>query len=54
MSCPNCRQGHLVEIGLTLQESQVTMRSCSKCDTRWWDRDGDAVGLNAVLDLARR
>lgn len=54
MSCPKCRQGRLVEISLTLRESRVTMRSCSTCETRSWDRDGDAVGLGAVLDLARR
>jgi hypothetical protein len=42
----------LVEIGLTLKERSVTMHSCSRCDTRWWDTDGKHVGLHNVLELA--
>lgn len=52
MVCPNCRTAMLVEIGVTLQERQVTMHACSRCDTRWWDCDGRIVGLDNVLDLA--
>ncbi len=52
MGCPNCRRGRLVEISLVLSESKVTMHSCSRCDTRWWDRDGRRLPLGQVLDLA--
>jgi hypothetical protein len=52
MTCPNCRGARLVQIGLTLKERKVTMHSCSKCDTRWWDSDGEQVGLTNVLELA--
>jgi hypothetical protein len=41
-----------VEIGLTLKERNVTMHSCSRCDTRWWDTDGTQFGLPNVLELA--
>jgi hypothetical protein len=41
-----------VEIDITLKERQVTMHSCSKCETRWWDTEGERVGLPHVLDLA--
>jgi hypothetical protein len=41
-----------VEIGLNLRGSRVTMHSCSKCDTRWWDTDGEKVALTTVFDLA--
>ena len=27
----------------------MVMRSCSTCDTRWGERDGQAVDLPAVL-----
>jgi hypothetical protein len=52
MMCPNCRGARLVQIGLTLKERNVTMSSCSRCDTRWWDSDGESVGLTNVLELA--
>lgn len=37
---------------MTLREQRVTMHSCSRCDTRWWDRDGELVPLSTVLRLA--
>jgi hypothetical protein len=52
MTCPNCRESRLVEIDITLKERSVTMHSCSRCDTRWWDREGEQVGLTHVLELA--
>jgi hypothetical protein len=27
----------------------MVMRSCSTCDSRWWQRDGQDVDLTAVL-----
>lgn len=50
--CPRCRAGRLVEIALNVGERKVRMRSCSRCDTRWWDTDGEGVGLSGVLELA--
>jgi len=52
MSCPRCTHGRLVEIGLNVGERRVRMRSCSTCDTRWWDTDGEGVALGGVLELA--
>jgi hypothetical protein len=52
MSCPNCRVSQLVEIGMNVGENRVTMHSCSRCDTRWWERDGRRVAVNGVLQLA--
>ena len=52
MACPVCRAARIVEIGLTLKGTKVTMHSCSKCETRWWDTDGEKVNLHKVFDLA--
>lgn len=54
MSCPNCRAGHVVEIDLTVGLRPVTMRSCSRCDTRWWQGGDDPIPLAGVLALASR
>jgi len=52
MSCPICRDKRLVEIHLTLKGSQLTMHSCSHCDTRWWDTEGELVPLQSVFAMA--
>lgn len=52
MPCPVCNRTYLVTIGVSLGEAQMTLRSCSRCDIRWWERDGKSVSLTGVLDLA--
>lgn len=54
MTCPGCRNGGIVQIGMTLSKRRVTMHSCSRCDTRWWDRDGELVSLGGILELVPR
>jgi hypothetical protein len=52
MSCPVCQKHHLVEIDVTVGEHRITMHSCSGCTARWWDRDGERMQLDQVLELA--
>jgi len=52
MLCPTCRKHHVISIEVTIGEHCVTMRSCSHCDTRWWEQEGERVDLPRVLDLA--
>ncbi len=54
MKCPRCNRSRLVEIEVTLGEQQVTMRSCSYCDSRWWHSEGKRLTLPSVLELATR
>jgi len=51
MTCPHCHSRDLVEIRMQLHAERVTMHSCPACECRWWDRGGESVGLNSVLDL---
>jgi hypothetical protein len=46
--CPRC-SSPLVEIRIAQGESTLRMRSCGTCDTRHWDTDGEATGLDSVL-----
>lgn len=46
--CPRCHRT-LVEITINLEGDEVTMRSCSACDHRSWQREGEAVDLEGVL-----
>lgn len=51
MLCPNCRSARLVEIAMNLHDHSVTLHSCPSCEQRWWDREGQTIGLRSVLDL---
>lgn len=51
MTCPICRSAALVEIGLNVHDQQVTMHSCSTCESRWWDRGGERMSLPSVLEF---
>jgi hypothetical protein len=52
MTCPTCRAVELTEIGLVLRGNRVTMHSCSRCESRWWFREGERVDFRHVLHLA--
>lgn len=51
MRCPTCRGGDLTEIRLQLRGNSITMHSCSRCETRWWDQEGERVALHHVLAM---
>ena len=46
--CPTCR-GPLVSITLPVEGHVMEMRSCSRCDTRFWREAGEDVELAAIL-----
>lgn len=52
MHCPRCTKSKLVEINLTVADRAVRLRSCSSCDSRWWESDGEGLALTSVLALA--
>ena len=54
MTCPLCNIANLVTIAMTVNQRQLTLHSCSRCETRWWKADGDQVGLTDVLHAARK
>lgn len=41
-ACPGC-DGALSAVRINTEERVVTMRSCSRCDRRWWTADGEVV-----------
>jgi transposase-like protein len=52
MNCPRCKTSRLVDIQVTLREQLVTMHSCSRCDSRWWESEGQSLALQRVVELA--
>jgi formate dehydrogenase maturation protein FdhE len=54
MTCPLCSIANLVTITMKMNERELTLHSCSRCETKWWKADGSNVGLSSVLDAAAR
>lgn len=53
--CGSCGADSVIQIELTLADgTDVTFFSCHRCESRWWNRDGEDLPLGTVLDLARR
>ncbi len=41
-TCPGCGTG-VASVAISLDDEVVTMRSCNRCDQRWWTVGGRAV-----------
>jgi hypothetical protein len=52
MKCPNCRTRELVVIQMVVSGEALALNSCSPCDLRWWQSEGEMLSLAGVLDLA--
>jgi transposase-like protein len=53
MLCPKCEGEDCIHIEIQLSgEDRVQFYSCRNCESKWWERDGDTVALDEVLNLA--
>jgi len=54
LRCAECGNDSVIQIELTLPDgSQVIFCSCHRCESKWWDRDGEHLELGALLDVER-
>ena len=54
LQCAACGANNVIQIELTLPDgTEVNFCSCHQCEARWWDRDGEPLELDVVLELAR-
>ncbi len=55
LRCTTCGEESVIMIELRLPDgTEVDFCSCHRCESRWWNRDGEHLALDAVLDLTRR
>jgi hypothetical protein len=55
LTCNTCGQKSVIQIELTLPDgSEVVFCSCHRCESKWWDRDGEVLDLDGLIDVARR
>jgi uncharacterized protein with PIN domain len=52
--CPECGSAELLRVDLTVEAVPMAFTSCPQCEARWWERDGSALPLTAVLAAVGR
>jgi DNA polymerase III alpha subunit (gram-positive type) len=48
-SCPNCHQGDLITITMSVSGRDLAFTTCHFCEAKWWRRDGQEVPLRSVI-----
>lgn len=52
LRCRECGEESVIQIELTLPDgSEVHFCSCHRCESKWWDRDGEYLPLDSVVEL---
>lgn len=55
LECESCGATTVIEIELTLPDgTEVEFYACHNCETRWWNREGESLELDRVLEMARK
>lgn len=55
MRCPQCHGEDCIQIEIHLKtDESVEFSSCRRCEAKWWERGGDTISLDEVLNLAAR
>ena len=52
--CTSCGQASVIQIDMTLPDgSAVKFNSCHVCEAKWWDKEGEAIEVDGIIDLVR-
>ena len=55
VACSECGGRDAIQIDMTLPDgTEVYFCACHRCENRWWDREGEAIGLDGVLEIVRK
>ncbi|MGI9665505.1 MAG: hypothetical protein ACR2N2_00150 [Acidimicrobiia bacterium] len=52
LACTSCGSESVIQIEMKLPDgSEVVFNSCHVCENRWWDREGESVPVDGIIDL---
>jgi DNA-directed RNA polymerase subunit M/transcription elongation factor TFIIS len=50
--CTSCGQDSVIQIEMTLPDgTEVVFCSCHVCEAKWWDREGESIAVDGIIDL---
>lgn len=52
LTCTSCGHMSVIQIEMSLPDgTDVVFNSCYLCENKWWDRDGELVEVEGIIDL---
>jgi hypothetical protein len=51
LRCPSCGSAETIRVAITLAGSSTSFTSCSDCEWKGWEREGEILPLGSVLAL---
>jgi DNA-directed RNA polymerase subunit M/transcription elongation factor TFIIS len=52
LTCTTCGEASVIQIDMTLPDgSEVVFNSCHVCEAKWWDKEGEPVHVDGIIDL---
>lgn len=52
LTCTSCGESSVIQIEMKLPDgSEVVFYSCHVCEARWWDKEGELVPVDGIIDL---
>lgn len=50
--CTTCGEHSVIQIEMTLPNgTEVVFCSCHMCEAKWWDREGETITVDGIIDL---
>lgn len=50
--CAECRSESVIQIEMKLPDgTEAIFNSCHVCEARWWNRGGESVAVDGIIDL---
>jgi hypothetical protein len=49
--CPSCGSAETLQVFMTLAGAPTSFTTCAECEWRGWERSGERLPLNSVLEL---
>jgi len=53
LSCTGCAKGALITIRMRIAGREIIFHRCARCESNTWEKEGDVLSLDEVLELAR-
>ena len=50
--CTSCGEKSVIQIEMTLPDgTEVVFCSCHVCEAKWWNREGETIAVDGIIDL---
>ena len=52
LHCTACGSDSVIQIDMTLPDgTEVVFNSCHVCEAKWWDKEGESIEVDGIIDL---